>query len=207
MLINTVAGPAASTSDGTQLAMRSGKLGDAIVSELHGRYYEQTYRRNIFSVANQTGIATTVGAALAYTGLSLSDPLGSGVNLVLLKVSATFPVPPAATTVIGVMVGYNAGTNVTHTTPATPRSNFVGVGATGLGLADTSCTFPTAPTLQTVLGSIKTGGTVVSVDPILPLDLEGSIILPPGAYAAFFTSTVSGALGFLGSITYEEVLA
>ena len=36
-------------------------------------------------------------------------------------------------------------------------------------------------------------------------DLEGSVVLPPGAYAIIATSTVSGTSGFWGSYTWEEV--
>jgi len=193
-------------ADGNQGALRIGKSGEQIVGELHGRYYETTYRRAMFGAANQTGIATTIGLATTYTGLILSNPLGSAVNLVVCKVSASFPVAVAAAVTVGVMVGFNAGTNVTHTAASTTlRSNFLG-GAQPVGLVDTSATMPTAPTLQKVIGTIGTAAiTSFGTVPSLSEDFEGSIILPPGAYAAIFTSAVSGAVGFLGSISWEEV--
>ena len=196
-------GPISSTPVGVPTIVRTGQLGDVITSELHGRYYEQCYRRNIFSAANQTAIATTVGLATTYTGLVLSNPVGSSVNLVLLKAAAAFPVAVAAGTVVGLMLGYNAGTNVTHTAAVTPRSNFFGVGAAPIGLVDSSATMPTAPFVQKVMGTI--GTATISTAPGIGEDLEGSIILPPGAYAAFYTSAASGALGFMGSFKWEEV--
>jgi hypothetical protein len=36
-------------------------------------------------------------------------------------------------------------------------------------------------------------------------DLEGSVILPAGAYLCLITSAASAALGFQGSISWEEV--
>lgn len=209
MLSEAKVGPPSTLTDGVNAALRTGRQGDQIVSELHGRYYETCYRRNLFHAANQTGVATTVGLATTYTGLCLSNPVGSAVNLVIVKVGASFPVAVAAGLTVGLMVGYNAGTNVTHTTPSTTlRSCFVGVGAAPVGLVDTACTFPTAPTLAKVMGTIGTAAiTAISMESAISEDFEGSIILPPGGYAAIFTSAASGALGFLGSIKWEEVPA
>lgn len=208
MLSEARVGPPSTLTDGVNSALRTGKLGDQIVSELHGRYYEQTYRQNLFHAANQTGVATTVGLATTYTGLCLSNPIGSAKNLVLLKVGASFPVAVAAGLTVGLMVGFNAGTNVTHTTPSTTlRNNFLG-GPAPVGLVDTACTLPTAPTLAKIMGTIGTAAiTAISMEPAISEDFEGSIILPPGGYAAIFTSAASGALGFLGSIKWEEVAA
>jgi hypothetical protein len=35
--------------------------------------------------------------------------------------------------------------------------------------------------------------------------MEGSVILPPGAYAAIYTSTVSGAGSLAASFQWEEI--
>lgn len=195
-------------ADNSQVALRAGKGGEQIVGELHARYYETNYRRSLMNGANQAGATTTVGLATTYTGLCLSNPVGSGVNLVLTKVDVAFTVVPAAAMAVGVMTGYNAGTNVTHTTPGTPRSQFYGAGVAGAGLIDTAATLPTAPVIDTILGSVGTAAiTAVSEMPAFSRDLEGSIILPPGAYAAIYTSTASGTSGMWASFTWEEVLA
>lgn len=209
MLIQNQVGPIATTtsiSAGTQAPGRAGQLGDTIMSELQPRYYEQTYRRNVFSVANQAVTATTLGLATTYTGLCISNPVGSTVNMVLLKVGFSFIVVFAAVATIGLALGYNSGTNVTHTTPVTPRSNFFGVGASPVGLADVAATLPTAPFYSHIFGSGLTGAvtTVPQVSPTI-VDLEGSVILPPGAYACIVTSTVSAASSFWGSFCWAEV--
>ena len=128
MQIQTQVGPIATTTSiaaGTQVVARAGQLGDLIQSELHGRYYEQTYRRNIFNAANQTGIVTTVGTNTTYTGLALENPVGSTINVVVNKVGFAFNVLWPNAALIGLMTGYNATTNVTHTVAGTPRSNFL----------------------------------------------------------------------------------
>jgi hypothetical protein len=208
MLFQGQVGPQAgaqSMAPGSVMSIRLGNLGEQIASELHGRYYEQTYRRNVFNGA-VVGQVTTVGLAATYTGLCLSNPIGSQVNLVLLQASYAFIVAFPAGSVIGLMTGYNSGTNVTHTTPVTPRNQFFGAGGSGVGLLDSSATLPTAPTLNTILGSGFTGAitTTPHVGPSL-IDIAGSIILPAGAYCAFYTSTVSGAAGGAFSFIWEEV--
>lgn len=178
--------------------LRAGRQGDLIVSELHGRYFETNRNKNLNVVANQAPTVTTVGLATTYTGLCLTNPVNSGVNLMINKVGYAFPVAPAAALVIGIMTGYNATTAVTQTTPISPSSQFVGQ-PTPLGLGASSVTLPTAPVVDTILGTVS---AAIQTGPTL-IDLEDSIIIPPGGYAAFYTSAASGAAGFMGSMQYE----
>jgi hypothetical protein len=209
MLTQAQVGPIASTTSiapGTQVPSRAGQLGDGIVSHLQGDYYEPCYRRASFSAANQTPRVTNVGLNTASTGLILSNPVGSTVNLVLKFIGWAFPVAPAADLVVGLALGYNSGTNVTHTTPVTPRSNFYGVGASPVGLVDESATLPTVDVLVMVFGKVDTAAiTTSSAQSNGFVDLKGSIILPPGAYAHIYTSSVANAAGFLGSFSWDEV--
>jgi len=209
MLSQAQVGPLATTSSlpvGTQANLRTGNMGDLIDTKLQPDYYESCYRRANFGAANQTGRVTTVGPALTYNGICLSNPIGSTVNLVPTFVGYSFPVAPAAAVVVGIMIGYNSSTNVTHSTPITPRSNFFGVGASPVGLVDEVATLPTAPIVAKILGTVYTAAITTSptAGPALT-DLKGSIILPPGAYMAIFTSTVANTAGFLGSIDWVEV--
>lgn len=208
MLIQGQVGPQSATASlgvGTQPPARLGNMGEMVVGDLHGEHYEANYRRSLYGAANQTGATTTVGPALTYTGLCISNPVGSGINVIINDVGISFIVAFAAMASVGVMVGYNSSTNVTHTTPVTPRSMFVGIGVVGQALVDSSCTFPTAPTLTNVLG-MAGAGAVAGITTILPMnwDASGAIILPPGAYAAIWTSTASGAASLFGSFLWEE---
>ena len=211
MLVQNQVGPIASSvsiAAGTQAPNRSGQLGDQIISGMHGRYYEQCYRRNIFSAANSTPVVTVIGLATTYTGLSITNPIGSSVNCVLLKVGYGFCVlQPTSGVIVGLSTGYNTSTNVTHTTAMVPKSNFYGVGAAPVCLVDSSSTLPSAPTLQMVFGSCLNGSalTITNTSPLTAMDLEGSIILPPGGFAAFYTTIASGAASFVGSFIWEEV--
>lgn len=202
-LFNQV-GPVATTtslSAGTPVVSRSGQLGDLITSDLHSQLYEQAYRRNRYAAANQAATATTVGLATTYTGIALYNPIGSTVNLAIENIGAAFIVAPAAALGFGVAVGYNAATAPSSVTSLTPRNEFIGIGAAGQGLCYSAATLPTAPTVERVLGSIA-----AAIFPgQLVFEIKGGIVLPPGAYAILYTSAASGASGFLGSFSWEEV--
>ena len=67
MIAETIVGPAATTTSigaSTQIKARSGQLGDLIVSELHGRYYETNYRRNLFAAYSAFQVLSVSGTAM-----------------------------------------------------------------------------------------------------------------------------------------------
>lgn len=204
MLIQNQVGPIATTASiapGTQAPARAGQLGETIVTELHGRYYEQAYRRNLYWAANQAATATSVALSTTNTGLCISNPAGNTYNLVLLKVGITLSVAPAAIAPIGIQTGYLAAGVVTHTTPLVPASAYIGVGASPTAKADAACTTVGTPAITAMIMGGFTAAALPSASPAL-IDLEGSIILPPGAWASIYTLTaVTGIFSFM----WEEV--
>jgi len=211
MLVQNQVGPIAATQSigaGTLSPQRAGNLGDTIVSELHGRYYEQTYRRNMFVGATpvgQTTVAFTSGTTTAgLTGLILNNPIGSTVNMVLTKWWLGFPVINTTVNEAILALGYNSSTALSSTTAAAVNGNslFQGVGASSQGKAYAVATVPTAPVTSAFLASMPTATTLPST---ASGDFEGSIILPPGAYACFITLAASPTSGFAASAFWEEV--
>lgn len=192
-------------SDGATPLVRLGRSGEEIIQELHGRYYESTFRRAMFN-ASIAGQVTTVGTATTYTGLALSNPPSSPVNLVLNKCGYSFTVAFPAAAVIGLMAGYS-GTAVTHTSAVKVYGSvFTGQASGNWGLVDSSAALPATPVLNTILATGFTGA--ITTTPCVPqtlVDLEGSIILPPGGFVAFYTSTVSGTAAGNFSFSWEEV--
>ena len=88
MQIQTIVGPQGPSSAGSGIQnLRGGASGEVVVQELHGRYYETAARKAIFAGANTAGVTTSAGFATTCTGLILTNPTGSTVNLVLNKVS------------------------------------------------------------------------------------------------------------------------
>jgi len=214
MIIQGQVGPLATTasiSSGTQTVARYGNMGDQIVSELHGRYYEAAYRKSLFSGATQAVIATATSAGLgtSLTGLPvLYNPIGNSFNLVLTKVGYAFLIAqPTAASIIGIATGFNATTALSGTlTSVTPKNRFVnGPAPTGQMYFSAAITLPTAATLDTVLGVMDTGAITVATSVPSFYDFEGGIILPPGGYVHLYTSAASAASSLLASFTWEEV--
>ena len=98
MIIQGQVGALSPLADGVQAVLRSGKLGELISSHLHGRYYEQNVRGNLFSIGTTTtvamtanhnstnGLSATLGTAAAATPMiGLWNPVGSGKNMVILQ--------------------------------------------------------------------------------------------------------------------------
>lgn len=188
-----------SVSGTAKTVARAGQQGDLIVSELHGRYYEQAYRGNVFSVCTQgTGITTTAALATTFTGLAVGNPITSGVNLVLNKFTvAQFAVGAAAT--IGIMGG--AGAVVAS---LTPQNRIIGGAASSKATASAGATISTPVLIATFgeVGSLATTGYGLQAG--ISVDLEGSIIIPPGSFVASYTAiATTSALQF--SFSWEEV--
>jgi len=124
MLLQNVVGPPAAAGNNAIVNGRSGQLGDAIVSELHGRYYETTYRGNSFLLSVSTAAAVTAytGAAAGTPMLALFNPTGSGKNAVLNKaaIGNVVAASAAGTVAFGLYFGTTAAiTQATTTAPWT----------------------------------------------------------------------------------------
>jgi len=89
-IMQALSGPQAN-SDGNIGPIRLGKNGDLISSNLHGRFYEQTYRGNVYSLGISNTAATSLNAiatgltATATPYVGVYNPPTSTVNLVILK--------------------------------------------------------------------------------------------------------------------------
>jgi hypothetical protein len=106
MLIQGQVGPVASTtslSPGVQATVRMDNLGGLSASQLLPRYYETTYRRQMYTIANQTGVTTSAALTTTYVGLCLANPTSSTVNAVITKAAYAFTIAPAAAVAVGLM--------------------------------------------------------------------------------------------------------
>lgn len=200
-----------SLPSGQQAIARLGNMGDVIMSELHGRYYEATYRKSMFTGATQAVIATATSAGLttSVTGLPvLYNPIGNTYNVVLTKIGYSFLIAqPSAASIIGIATGYNATTAVSGTlTSVSPKNRFLnGPAPTAAMYFSAAITLPTTPTLDVVLGYVGTGAITTNTNVPSLFDLEGSIILPPGGFAQLYTSAASATSSLLCSFQWEEV--
>lgn len=197
MDITGLVGQATKTVDGGKPIARFGNQNDQLVTELHGRYYEQALRGNMYRICSQAAVTTTAALATTWTGLAISNPAGSGVNAVINLFSVSqFAVGAAAA--VGIMTGSGAAAGT-----LVPKNALVS-GATGKVTASAGATIAT-PVLDITIGQVGSLATTgYGLTPGLVVDLGGSIIVPPGFYAASFTSIVT-TTALLFGFQWEEV--
>lgn len=162
----------------------------------------------VYSVANQTGVATQAGLSATTPVLTLANPAGSGVKGKLWYAGATFNVIFAAIAAVFVAVGTDtAAAAVTGTaTTAHRRTRLGGLVAQGNSIqAFLAATLPAAPVAIAILGSGSTGAVVIETT-IKPLErwFNGAIEIMPGTNLSIQTSAASGAVGTLCEYIWEE---
>ncbi|MEY2874023.1 MAG: hypothetical protein RLZZ373_1394 [Pseudomonadota bacterium] len=188
---------AAQYGDGSQPTLRVGNQGDQIISQLHGRYYEQAKRGTLFSLANQAAVSNTAGLATTFTGLSVANPSGSGKNLVLLHVGVG-QIAAGAAGALGIMTGSGAAAG-----SLTPRNCLVGGGAS-VAVGSNSATIAT-PVLERIFGTIGSLATTgYGLQPGLQYQVDGSLVIPPGYFVASYASAALTSAS-IWSFVWEEV--
>ena len=210
MLLQNVVGQPSAGGNNAIINGRSGQLGDVIVSELHGRYYETTYRGNSFLLSVSTAAAVTAysGGAAGTPMLTVFNPSGSGKNAVITKASVASVVAASAagTVTFGIYFGTTAA--ITQATTVTPwsmgtqlQSGSVMTGFRNVALTSGSAASNVIP-LASYYWATAAGAALVNNGVV---DLEGSVIIPPGSYAALGGSAALTSATWIGSLQWEEV--
>lgn len=220
MSFEYIVNPPSSTSnpDGSAINPIMGKQGEQLVSEVHGKYYTQNYRGNLYYGSNAAaGAAFSIFSNTTFVGLALWNPQGSGKNLSIAKVY--LGLDTQASTAMGAF-GYswlvNAGAGLAT---AAPVSAFTAItatrgscicGAPGVGnsvaLLGSGATLTTAMTwgrpasFSTSTGAIT---TVIGQSGMVD-DVDGTIIVPPGVFFTLTTSILTGITG-VGCFVWEEL--
>jgi hypothetical protein len=199
---------------------RQGKQGEMMVSELHGRFYEQAYRNALF------GNGTTALTALTANTVTLTatttpiigvyNPSTSNVNLVILQAALASGINNAASTGPGAFVwaasiGNSAITTgsqpVNHRTLTLQGSLAKGMSFVALtGLTNNlvvlkSADFPT-PTIVTT-AAVSTAIQTPTVQSIQNID--GAFIVPPGGVLALLNTVSTTTVSVTGRMMWEEV--
>lgn len=178
-----------------------GVQGDLLSSNMHGDLYNRAYTGALFLGANPTAVTTSVGLATTCVGLILSNPAGTGKNLILRRAGAALVVVPTAFTGFSLITGFVAGGITVHTTALTIQNPIVGGAVTAsVAKLDSAATLVGTPVYSMVLAATTSATTGAGFS----TDLQGCVIIPPGGYAALGTTVASPASGFLASIMWEE---
>ena len=218
MNLNVAAPSSTSLPDGSSPAMLGGKQGDGIVSQLHGNYYTQNSRGNLYYVSSAAaGQAFSIFSNTTFVGTILWNPASSGKNLSIVKV--TLGLDTTASTAMGAF-GYcwipNAGSGVATAAPvsaitaitATRGSCICGLPGQGssVALAGSAATLTTAFAWGRAASfSIATGAitTAVAIGSLVD-NLDGTMIIPPGTFWAVTTSILTGITA-TATVVYEEL--
>lgn len=217
MLIQGQVGQTAAL-DGTQTNLRQGRTGEIILSQAHGRYYEQTSRGQLFTLtlsATTSGIAAgnlLNAAAAASTNFAIWNPIGSGFNLSITKVmvgliSGTLATGPLYHAVIQTS---NPTIN-TVSTNGVAYNNLVGgkspVARYVAVAAGTALTGGSAPVvLRTMNLTFSAAAFAAAAGASTLADLpDGDLIIPPGyGWVPQFSAAGTSVLNSY-SVTWEEI--
>ena len=205
--------------------LRMGNLLDLIVSELQGRFYEQTYRGNKYSIGTSGVVAlsaTTITLTATTTPiLGVYNPSNSPVNLVILQASLQAFINTLTTPVgAGAFVWATSQGNAAISTGLTPlnRKTLLQAGSYAKGFAGATAltgltnslviqegadfTSPTGQTYGTITAP-TTGTTLSSFGGVQNFD--GSLIVPPGGVLALLNTTSTTTMSAAGRLLWDEV--
>jgi hypothetical protein len=196
--------PLSQFASGNPATLSLGKSGELLASEFQGRYYSLCYAGKVFYSATQA-LVTLSSLSGTYTGLLVTNPYGTGVNLAMLQCAIALGSAPG-----GISTIHHEGafpplsrTAVTQGTPSTVYNSLIGNAAIGAGLAATAATIAIAPVAirQVGLGVNATGSATTfgySVD-----DIAGSLILQPGTFLGLGYLTT--AVNVMASYHWAEI--
>lgn len=158
--------------------------------------------REIYLASTQAGVATSTGLSATQTGITLSNPAGSGKTLVVLQFrgAVTTATAGAAGLVLAANVNPVAAA-VTQTTPLTVRRANLGLSGTGAGLAASAVTLPAAP-LVVRSYQLAVAASSITPGPIVD-DINGALCVAPGC--AVSISSLTTAVTGVWSIVWEEI--
>lgn len=219
MIEEYVVGPTIN-ADGVTCNARGGKLGDAIVSELHGRFFEQTSRGALFSTGSGlTALSanTILLTASATPIVGVWNPITSGVNLVILQASLSDRINNVTSVDLGSYVWAASIGNAAISTGSAPfnRKTLAAYGSQAKafpgGVALTGLTnnlvvfegadFPVASGLLTTTVAASTPTPSV----FATQHFDGSLIVPPGGVLALLNTVSVTTHSVTARLLWEEV--
>lgn len=210
-------------SDGAQQPYRQGRSAEIIVGELHGRFYEQTFRGGLFSIGcNLTALsaATVLLTASGQPIVGVANPTNSGVNLVILQAALVAAINNVTSVAPGQYIwAGSVGNTAAFTAGLTPynRKTMVATGSAAKAFAlstaslltglVTALTFIEAAEFNTASALLTT--TVAAATPTPSVsgvqNFDGSFIVPPGGVLALLNTISSTTHSVAARLLWEEV--
>ena len=183
-----------SQGDSTNPPALAGKAGEAVVAELHGKWYTAAYRSRVF-LGNTAAAGSTIPiVTTTVPTFALYNPLGSGVNVELISVDIgnTVTTWVASPILLALVSGANA-VPVSVTTALTPYCSNIGSSGVSQARLYASVAMTTAFSTGANYFPLFNISAISGVTPVLHYDFDGKIILPPGSAAALLSTAAQTA--------------
>jgi hypothetical protein len=153
----------------------------------------------LFGVANAAAVATTAALAGTWTGLGVSNPAGSGKNMILHEFGFSQTVALSADGAVGIL----------SCTIAAPAVGVAAVNQKLGGVASSMYPDDGATIVGGVIQRVFGGGGTLAVTgfgqgPGFVYQAKGSIIVPPGYTIASYTTKATTA-SYIFHFVWEEV--
>ncbi len=208
--------------DGVTPNIRLGKQGDVAVSEVHGRFYEQTYRGNVYSIGctlTALSAATILLTSSAQPIVGIWNPSSSPVNIIPLQAMLVDELNNVTSVAPGSFVWAVSTGNTALTAGLSPFSRKTltnsGSQAKAFALSTTSlltgltnnltivepAEFNTASSLLTT--SVAAATPTPSISGVQNFD--GSFVVPPGGVLALLNTVSSVTHSVAARLMWEEV--
>ena len=221
MIAQGQVGPAA-YADGNQpgAGFRQGRLGEIIASELHGRFFEQAFRSNLYSIGGPvTALSANTITLTATTTpiIGVWNPMSSPVNLVILQAALQVAVQAASSTAQGGFVWASSAANAAIATGSAPfnRKSLNTIGSQAKGFPGGVALTGLSNNLVVFEGADLAGGLAITTAAVpgtsaVPTtayvqNFDGSLIIPPGGVLALLNTISTTNLSVAARLLWEEV--
>lgn len=192
-------------SDGSPIPIRAGRLGEQIVSELNGRYYEQASRGRLYHAFAIVTAPVIFSTAAGTGGPLIWNPSTSGVNVSVLAVTCGLTVVTTVAAALGLTGNTGQTSAPTSTTAIDQRSSALIGGQSSISTPYRVGTPTNAGGFFLPLLQLHTGALTVDNLGMGFIDIGGAIVCPPGAWVSIAASaTATTTVGQLGML-YAEI--
>lgn len=214
MITNLSTGPQSRVGDNVVSKARGGSEGQQIVSALHGSFYEQCSRGNVYLGRSASGGIAIIAPAAGGGHPTLWNPLGSGVNLSIIALELSYVSGTAAPTALEwastAPAGASAATGapIATATLVAATNQLVGSGNVAKGLwSPTTNTFTAAPVFFRGIGYGLKSGTAAAVtngEQII-VRYDGDLVLAPGSALSLCSQAATTTALFQVGVVWEEI--